>query len=819
MKRTRQRLVVVGNGMAGIRTGEELLRLAPDRYQITILGEEPHGNYNRILLSSLLAGEKRVEEIITHPLAWYEQHRITFRPGVAATRIDRAAGVVEDSRGERHPYDRLLLATGSHPVRIPVPGHQLPGVVSFRDLKDVEVMLSIARDHQRAVVIGGGLLGLEAAMGLLKQGMMVTVVHLMEILMERQLDVTAATMLRDELESRGLRFRLGALTEAILGTEQVTGIRFQDGSELAADLVVMAVGVRPNIDLAKTAELVCGRGLCIDDQMTTSDPRIVAVGECVEHRGVVYGLVAPLFEQGRILARHLAGMEEAGRYTGSVISTRLKVTGIDLFSAGDFLGDEGCEEILFKDPHRRVYKKLVIKNEVIQGGVLLGDAMDGPWYLEMMRDGTNIHALREHLLFGRSHHVGDAGHGGMAVGDLPESREICGCNGVTKGRIQAAILEKDLTTLEEIRLHTKASASCGSCTGLVEQILAHTLGGDYAIPVSKPLCGCTTLTSDAVRDAVRDRCLTTVPDTMTTLEWKTPDGCPACRQAINYYIHAFWPRQYQERLGDRFINERIHANIQKDGSYSVIPRIFGGLTTPNELRVIADLVERFAIPEVKFTGGQRLTMLGVQKEDLPAIWAELGRNGMLSGHAYGKALRTVKTCVGSHWCRFGTQDSEAMGVQLEKLLWNCWTPHKFKLAVSGCPRNCAEATIKDFGVVAVDSGWELHVGGNGGIKVRVTDLLTKVATMDEVLEYAGSFMQFYRTTARYLERTAPWVERVGLEWIHERLVQDDNHRRRLYAAFTEAHAHLPDPWEQRAHHGVAATEFAPMAILHEATGV
>ncbi|MBF0309503.1 MAG: NAD(P)/FAD-dependent oxidoreductase [Magnetococcales bacterium] len=814
MNPPRKRLVVIGNGMAAVRTLEELLERAPGSHDITVLGAEPHGGYNRILLSPVLSGEKEVAQIVTHPLSWYEERGITLHTGVAATAIDRERGVVHDDRGGAHPYDNLLLATGSHAVILPLPGHDLPGVVTFRDLKDVETMVQAAATHKRAAVIGGGLLGLEAAMGLLKRGMEVTVVHQMAILMERQLDTVAAALLREELEERGLRFHMNARTEAILGSERVEGLRFQDGSLLEVDLVVMAVGVRPNCDLAKAAGLHCERGVVVDDRLVTSDERILAVGECVQHRNTVYGLVAPLYEQGRVLARRLANAKAEDLYTGSMVSTRLKVTDVDLFSAGDFLGDASCEEIVLQDRTRRVYKKLVVKEGRIRGAVLLGDTLDGPWYLELMRDGADITPMRDHLLFGQTH-PGDAGHGSNEVDHLPDHHQVCGCNGVSRKTIVEAITGRNLSTLEEVKSVTKASASCGSCTGMVEKILAATLGGDYCARKVKPLCGCTPLTSDGVREAVRDRQLTGVDQAMVALEWTTPDGCPTCRQALNYYIAAFWPEHYRERPGDRFINERIHANIQKDGTYSVVPRLWGGTTTPDQLRVIADVAERFAIPEVKFTGGQRLTLLGIKKEDLPAVWKELGRHDLVSGHAYGKAMRTVKTCVGNRWCRFGTQDSESMGVVLEKMLWNSWTPHKFKMAVSGCPRNCAEATIKDLGVVAVESGWEIHVGGNGGIKVRATDFLCRVDTAEEVLEYAGAFLQLYRREARYLERAAPWVERIGIDWIRQRLVEDAEGRQALYAAFRAAHETLPDPWEQRASHGVADSEFKPLVILDE----
>ncbi len=808
----KERLVLVGNGMAGVRALEELLKLAPDLYDITVFGAEPYGNYNRILLSPVLAGEKTIDDIMLNDRAWYEQNGIILHAGKRVTRIDRARRRVVADRTEAE-YDRLLLATGSDPVILPVPGHDLAGVIGFRDIADVHGMLGAARDYRQAVVIGGGLLGLEAANGLLKQGMGVTVVHLPQTLMERQLDAPAAELLQASLAERGIRFLMAHQTEALIGDTRVRAVRFKNGVEIPADLVVMAVGIRPNIALAKAAGLHCARGIVVNDTMQTFDPRVYAVGECTEHRGTAYGLVAPLFEQAKVCANHLAKLGIA-RYEGSLTSTKLKVTGIDLFSAGDFVGNAQTESLYFKDAARGVYKKLVVQDNRLKGAVLYGDTVDGAWFFQLMREGSDIAAIREHLLFGQAH-VGDAGHGGAAqVAALPDSAEICGCNGVSKGEIVAAIIKKGLFTLEEVRAHTKASSSCGSCTGLVEQLLASTLGGDYAAaPKKKPLCPCTDHTHDEVRTAIRQNALKTIGDVQRFLEWRSADGCSKCRPALNYYLLCAWPGEYRDDAQSRFINERAHANIQKDGTYSVVPRMWGGVTSPAELRAIAEVAEKYQVPTVKVTGGQRIDLLGISKEDLPKIWADLSKAGFVSGHAYGKAVRTVKTCVGSEWCRFGTQDSTTMGIKLEQLTWGAWAPHKFKLAVSGCPRNCAEATIKDFGVIAVDSGWELHVGGNGGVKVRVTDLLCKVETMEQVKEYAAAFLQLYREEARYLERTAPWIERVGLGYVKQRLVEDTEGRRALAERFAVSQEHAQiDPWAERAD-GAQAHEFVPLRAV------
>jgi nitrite reductase (NADH) large subunit len=702
--------------------------------------------------------------------------------------IDREARTVTGAFGTTRGYDVLVLATGSNPVIIPLPGHKLAGVIGFRDIADVETMMAVSKTGRHAVVIGGGLLGLEAANGLALNGMDTTVLHIMPTLMERQLDPVSAELLKADLGRRGINVITEANTKAILGDERVQGVELSDGTRLPADIVVMAAGIRPNVALAKQSGLACGRGVQVDDGMATSDPAIYAVGECVEHRGAVFGLVAPLYDMAKIVADRITRTADS-LYVPAVTGTRLKVTGIDMFSAGDFIGDDTCDEVVFRDAARGMHKKLVIRDNRLIGAVLYGEARDSAWYFDMIRNGSDISGLRDTLVFGPV--ASDA----VGVEGLPETAEICGCNGVSKGTILAAIGKHKLTTVDQVRARTKASASCGSCTCQVEALLASALGGAYdATPKVKAVCKCTTSGHDAVRAAIVAQRLKTIPDVMRAMGWTTRDGCASCRPALNYYLLCAWPGEYVDDTRSRFVNERMHANIQKDGTYSVVPRMWGGVTSSAELRAIADVVDKHRIPTVKVTGGQRIDLLGVRKEQLPEVWRDLNAAGMVSGHAYGKALRTVKTCVGSEWCRFGTQDSTAMGIALEKMTWGSWTPHKTKMAVSGCPRNCAEATIKDFGVVATESGWDLHVGGNGGIKVRVTDLLVKVTTEEEVLEYAAAFMQLYREEAWYLERTAPWVERVGIDTVRSRLA-DSAERASLRDRFLESQRYAQsDPW-------------------------
>ena len=806
----RQRLVVLGNGMAAGRVLEELFSRAPDRYDVVVFGSEPRVNYDRIMLSPVLAGDKQFDDIIIHHEDWYVRHNVDLRHGQTISAIDREARTVSTVTGDTHSYDQLILATGSRPVVIPVPGADLPGVVTFRDLDDVNAMLEAAGRGGHAVVIGGGLLGLEAAAGLATKGMKTTVIHLMPTLMERQLDQSAAYLLQKEIEKRGIDVLTGANTSAILGSTKVEAVRLEDGRTLPADIVVMAVGIRPNAALAKAAGLDVNRGVIVDDTLRTSDDRIHAVGECVEHRGQCYGLVAPLYDMAKTLAAKLAGADDVA-YAGSAVSTKLKVTGVDLFSAGDF--SDGEDEIVLRDPSRGIYKRVVLRDNRIIGAVLYGDTADGSWYFDLLKKGADISELRQTLVFGQAYQGGGILDPVAAIAAMSDDAEICGCNGVCKGAITQAIAAKGLTTLEEVRAETKASASCGQCTSKVETLLAATLGADYAATTRKPMCKCTDLTHEEVRGFVISKVLKSMPAVMQELGWKTSCGCPSCRPALNYYLLCAWPGDYRDDAQSRFINERVHANIQKDGTFSVVPRMWGGLTTPDELRAIADVADRFKIPTVKVTGGQRIDLLGVRKEDLPAVWAQLNAAGLVSGAAYAKGLRTVKTCVGSEWCRFGTQDSTGLGVKLERLLCGSWTPAKVKLGVSGCPRNCAEATVKDIGIICVESGYDIHIAGAAGLHVRATDLLGHVDTEEEAIEYVAATVQLYREQAGYLERIFKWVDKVGLETVRTAIMEDHDGRRALYERFViSQRAVRKDPWAERAA-GRELHEFRPLAIL------
>ncbi|WP_322923803.1 nitrite reductase large subunit NirB [Paenibacillus campi] len=792
MTATRERLVLIGNGMAGVATLEQMIKLGGN-YDITVIGSEPHPNYNRIMLSYVLEGSRTIDDIVLNSLEWYSANNITLHTGTTVTAIDPQQQIVIADNGLHIPYDKVIIATGSSSLILPIPGHDKQGVVGFRDIADCQHMLEAAAHYRKAAVIGGGLLGLEAAKGLASLGMDVTVVHLMNDLMERQLDSIAASMLKKELETHGIRFRMGAQTSALLGGERVEKLLFKDGSELAADFVVMAAGIRPNIAVARASGIETGRGIIVNDDMQTSLEHVYAVGECVEHRGICYGLVAPLFEQALVLARHICGLETKP-YEGSTVSTKLKISGVDVFSAGSFIENEQQSVITARDDWKKTYKKIILDNNRIVGAVLFGDINDAAKLQKLIRQQAPMTDELYATLIG----TGSCSHSQTkpTVAAMADDEIVCGCNGVTKLDIVQAIQEKGLTSVDEIKACTGATRSCGGCKPVVEQILQFVLGDGTAVASSQGMCTCTKLGRDEVVAAIRDQRLKTIKEVMHVLEWSQPEGCSKCRPAINYYLGMIHPNVYEDEKESRFVNERMNANIQKDGTYTVVPRMYGGVTTPEHLQKIADVAVKYNVKAVKMTGGQRIDLIGVQKQDLPLVWAELD---MPSGYAYAKSLRTVKTCVGAQFCRFGTQDSMGMGAALEQRFERLDFPAKFKMAVNGCPRNCAESCTKDIGIVGNDGGWEIFIGGNGGIKARLADSFGKVKTDQELIDLCGAIIQYYRETGKYLERTSEWVERMGLEQIKAAILDDADQRKQLIKRVEIALAQVEDPWQKVLH--------------------
>ncbi|MEX2949384.1 nitrite reductase large subunit NirB [Staphylococcus warneri] len=783
---TKNKLVMIGNGMAGLRTIEEILDRDPQRFEITIIGKEAYPNYNRIMLSNILQNKMTVEETIMNSYDWYSEHDIKLINNDPVTILDRANKTVITESGQSFEYDQCIIATGSKAFVLPIPGSDLPSVIGWRTIDDTKRMMEIAQTKHKAIVIGGGLLGLECARGLLDQGMEVTVVHLAEWLMEMQLDRKAGQMLKNDLEQQGMRFELQANTQEILGDKDVEAIRLADGRILEADLVVMAVGIRPYTEVAKDAGLEVNRGIIVNAYMQTSDPSIFAVGECAECEGKVYGLVAPLYEQGIVLADYLTHKETNG-YHGSTTFTSLKVSGCDLYSAGIIEETEDIHGIEIFNSIDNNYKKVFLKDGEVVGAVLYGNTDDGSRFYNMMKKHESI---EDYTLVSLLTKGGEDAN--VSIEDMADDETICGCNGVNKGTIVEAITKNGLTSVAEVTKMTKAGNSCGKCKGQIADLLQYALGDDFVASKPTGICACTDLSRDQIVTQIRAKGLKTSKEVRHVLNFKDKNGCPKCRPAINYYLNMIYPYEHKDEKESRFANERYHANIQNDGTFSVIPQMRGGVTDADQLIRLGEVAKKYHVPLVKVTGSQRVGLYGLKKEELPSVWEDLG---MRSASAYGKKTRSVKSCVGKEFCRFGTQYTTQLGIRLEKTFEYIDTPHKFKMGVSGCPRSCVESGVKDFGVISVENGFQLYIGGNGGTEVTKGQLLTTVETEDEVIRICGALMQYYRETGIYAERTAPWLERLGFENVKEVLL-DPERQQALFNRVMEAKQAIQDePWQ------------------------
>ncbi len=767
-------VVIVGGGIAGQAVCEALRERDPDA-AITLVCGEVSAPYDRVRLSEILVSGEDPETLQLRPGEWYADHDVELLLGRWVTSVDTDDGRLELDDGAELTFDKLVLATGSQALMPPIAGIDLPGVHPFRGPQDCEaIRAAAAGGAQHAAVIGGGLLGLEAARGIAAQGCAVTVIHLLDRLMERQLDAGAASLLAPALAELDIAIEFDRNTTAIIGPEHATGLHFKGGDRLGADLVVVSVGIRPEVKLARAIGVECDRGIVVDDAMRTSIPGVLAVGECAQHRGLVYGLVAPIHDQARVAAATLVDVEAA--YLGSVPSAKLKVAGIDLVCAGEAEGDQ---EAVVTDGAAGIYRKLATRNGRVVGAILLGNTRGSEALVAAVRSGEPIDDPLQALA--------DASLAGPA--DLPDTAQICDCNGVCKGDLMAAVTEGGCSTPREVMAVTRAGTGCGSCRPAVIEIVAAAAGGLSDEPTY--LCPCRKQTREQLAGRIRDDGLESVSDVANACG--TGRECGVCKPALAYLVSEVKANRHQEERDARFINDRVHANIQKDGTFSVVPRMYGGVTTPDELRRIADVADKYHVPLVKVTGGQRLDLLGVRKQDLPAIWADLG---MPSGHAYAKAVRTVKTCVGTEFCRFGLGDAIGLGIEMEKAWEGLHTPHKVKSGVSGCPRNCAEATIKDIGLVAVEGGWQVRAGGAAGGNVREADILATVETRAEALRVATTFLQYYRENADYKERTYDFIPRIGLQKIRE-IVLDEKIGAQLRERLQIAKAATKDPWLER----------------------
>ncbi|HVU66858.1 MAG TPA: nitrite reductase large subunit NirB [Ktedonobacteraceae bacterium] len=794
----KQRLVVIGNGMAGARLVEEVLaRGGRELFEIVVFGDEPYGNYNRILLSGVLAGTHDAHDIFINPLAWYEENGITLHAGQRVCQLDREARTVRTAEGLVETYDLLVIATGSSPYvpaleNLSGEGGQefKDGVFVFRTMDDCARMIEYTPRAQKAAVIGGGLLGLEAARGLLNRELDVHVVHMTEHPMNVQLDQPAGAILTRSLESMGVQLHLGKRTTAVQGNGHVTGLTFGDGTELSCDMLVISAGIRPNVELARQAGLLVEQGIVVDDDLSCPGaPGIYALGECSQHRGQLYGLVAPLWEQAQILAERLTSEASQRVYEGSRVSTKLKVMGVELAVMGEKEAVTSDDEVVtYADAASGVYKKLIIRDNQLIGAILMGDGHAAPKLLQAFERRMPLPANRAELLFNLS-----GEKAGLGVADLPDDAQICNCNGVSKGKIIAAV-KAGKRSLKVLCDATRAGTGCGSCKNQVQELLELAADGLVVddpslhyyvpgVPYTKP----------ELIKAIREQELRSVSAVFAALAGGKED--PKSKAGLASLLKTIWGKDYEDERDARFINDRVHANIQRDGTFSVVPRIYGGVTSPQQLRRIADVAEKHQVPMVKITGGQRIDLLGIPKEKLPQVWQDLG---MPSGHAYAKSFRTCKTCVGSEFCRYGLGDSTGLGIKIEQRFQGIESPHKMKLATSGCPRNCAEATIKDVGAVAIEGGkWEIYIGGAGGSNVRKGDLLCVVDTQEDVLLYMGRFMQYYRENAKYLERTHGMVARLGIDYLRSVLVDDsEGICARLDQEMQAAVDAYQDPWQE-----------------------
>jgi nitrite reductase (NADH) large subunit len=811
---TKQKLIVVGNGMAGARAVEEVLaRGGGEMFDITMFGDEPYGNYNRIMLSNILCGIQDTSEIYINPLPWYEENGITLHAGSPVVEIDRASRKVRTASGIVAAYDVLLIATGSRAFIPPMlglngpDGKMKPGVFGFRTIDDCDGIIATAKSSRRAAVIGGGLLGLEAARGLMNHGCEVHLVHLGAHLMPAQLDSDGGKMLRATMEKMGVKIHLQRNTAEILGEDRVTGLRFKDGDQLDCDMVVVAAGIRPNVEIARGSGLTVERAIVVDNHMrSVDDMNVYVVGECAQHRGQVYGLVAPLWDQAKVFADHVTGADRDAAYHGSKLATKLKVMGVELASMGLTEPElEHDEVVQFSEAKRGTYKKLIVRDGRLVGGILMGDISKAAYLMQAFDRETPLPEERLSLLF-------DIGTPPQKVtlDEMPATAQVCNCNGVTKAAIGACVAAGKRTP-KAVMGATRAGMGCGSCKGLVGEVVAWFCGGDVeedpsvhyyvpGIPMAKP----------ELVAAIRERGLKSVSAVFAALGTDGKSDA-ASKPALASLLITLWNEAYEDERDARFINDRVHGNIQKDGTFSVVPEMPGGVTTPADLMRIAQVAVKYDVPLVKLTGGQRIDLVGVPKEQLPAVWADLD---MPAGWAWGKSYRTCKSCIGTDYCRFGLGDSMGLAKKIEGKFRGIDSPGKLKLATAGCPRNCSEAMVKDVGAVAVgDDRWEIYVGGAAGSQIRKGDVLCTVTGEDEVVRITGRFMQWYRENAKYKERTHTFIERMGIERARAVVVEDsDGIASALDAAMDAATAAVRDPWLERVAPKTANQFAAPIPV-------
>lgn len=740
----KQRLIAAGNGMAGIRCIEHILKMNRDMFEIDIFGSEPHPNYNRILLSSVLQGEVSLDDITLNSREWYEKNGITLYTGETVVHIDTERQVVTTDRKRSMTYDQIILATGSSPYILPIPGADKEGVYGFRTIEDCQSLINAAGRYQKAAVIGAGLLGLEAAVGLRQLGMDVSVIHHSSAIMQKQLDQTASRLLQKELERKGLVFLLEKDTASITGNSRAEGIRFKDGSSIEADLIVMAAGVRPNIRLAASAGLSVNRGIIVNQFMQTNKPNVYAVGECAEHDGIVYGLAAPLYEQGKVLAQHLCGVPCEG-FQGFAQSAALKIAGIDVWSAGKVHEDEHTAGILFHDEHAGIYKKALFEDDKPAGFILFGDTRGKQRLLDSLVKQRDISIVKKQLM--------EPDQGGISFESMPPHETICQCSSVTKGSIEEAVNKYGLKTAEEVKHMTKASGSCGGCRPLVEDLLKYMASDDYTKPSRQPsFCGCTDLTEEEVIAELRRRPFTDAAEVMKVIGWKTENGCRICIPALHYYLKRMRPDFMQ-------FNE-----ISAEETCTLIPQMYGGLTSAAELKNIANVIETYGIPGVSMTDSHRLRLSGIRPTDLASIRKALNMPVFSPRHRRTIQIRAC-TC-GQH------RSFQELASKIERDTDTLAVPAYISVSLS-CENNCTDAYIQDIGALQTQTCWEIYIRGVRGKQARAGSLFCVTDNEDSTAAMMKGLIQYYRETAHYNEAIYQWVDRLGLVHIREMLFEED----------------------------------------------
>jgi nitrite reductase (NADH) large subunit len=767
------KIVIIGNGMVGYKFCEKLLAKQGNQpFELTVFGEEMRPAYDRVHLSEYFAG-KSADDLTLAPAEWYVNNGIHLHLGDPVQSIDRVHKTVHSFKGITESYDYLILATGSAAFVPPIPGVEKQGVFIYRTIEDLEMMTTHARHAKKGAVIGGGLLGLEAAKAMIDLGITDTqVIEFAPRLMPRQIDETGSHTLRTKLEALGLTIRTNTNTTEILGDDFISGMQFADNTTIDVDMLVISAGIKPRDELAKLCGLETGHrgGIVVNDHLQTNDPFIFSIGECALYKGMIYGLVAPGYEMADVVASNLTGGQKV--FTGYDMSTKLKLIGIDVASFGDpFVSPKEGRSMVWEDTLKGIYKRINISHDGkhLLGGVLVGDAEQYNMLLQTCKNKVVLPPNPEDVLLGSR---GGGAEAGAGVTSLPDDALICSCEGITKQAICQAVSEQGCENVDAIKKCTKAGTGCGGCVPMLKDLVTHTLKaqGKY---VRNVLCEHFQYSRQELYDLVKVHDLKSYDAVLDKLG--KGDGCETCKPAVASILASLWNEMILQKgnATAQDSNDRYLANIQKGGTYSVVPRIPGGEITPEKLIVIGQVAQKYHL-YTKITGGQRIDLFGAHVSDLPAIWEELIAAGFESGHAYGKALRTVKSCVGSTWCRFGLHDSVSFAIQIEERYRGLRAPHKLKSAVSGCIRECAEAQSKDFGIIATDKGWNLYVCGNGGSKPQHALLLASDLDSATCLQYIDRFLMFYIKTADPLTRTATWLNKMegGINYLRNVVVND-----------------------------------------------